>query len=330
MNIKLPLTVAIALASPEAFAYPVTANFSIDSTQSNLAVHAALDPFSDSDSHSLTGSISAVFDFGQSGDFRSTANMTITGAVVEPTGTYNLQLGFPPIFGVGITASDLVANIASLSPPSIISQISPNPAVYQFDAATLQVTVDQGTIVVTGATTDTIDLSQEPIVGSSAPGTLGTITFTKLGTIGPYTRVSAALDLPISIAETVETEPGGPTVDVELTGQVRASASFYVALSPIGGDFYLDGDVDSQDLPAWRTGFGRTAGSIPPHGNADGDADVDGNDFLIWQRGLGTSPPVAASLSSVAAVPEPAATAFAALAVATAFTAGRYRGRRQA
>lgn len=328
MNIKLLITVAIALASPKALAYPVTAIFAIDSTQSNLAVQAALDPFSDSDSHSLTGSVSAVFDFGQSGDFRSTASMTITGAAVEPTGIYNLQLGFPPIFGIGIIASDLVANIASLSPPSIISQISSNPTVYQFDAATLQVTVDQGTIVVTGATNDTIDLSQEPIVGSSAPGTLGTITFTKSGTVGPYTRVSAALDLPISIAETVETEPGGPTVDVELIGQVRASASFYVALSPIGGDFDVDGDVDSQDLPAWRTGFGRTAGSTPMHGNGDGDADVDGNDLLIWQRGLGTSPPVAASLNSVAAVPEPAGTAFAAMALAPAIAARRYRGRK--
>jgi hypothetical protein len=66
-------------------------------------------------------------------------------------------------------------------------------------------------------------------------------------------------------------------------------------------DFDEDGDVDADDLAAWRGGFG-TVGAKHSEGDADGNEVVDGADFLVWQRQVGS---VAASMAAVA-VPEPA------------------------
>lgn len=46
------------------------------------------------------------------------------------------------------------------------------------------------------------------------------------------------------------------------------------APTPVAGDFNEDGDVDDDDLPIWKNGFGPT---------------YDGGDFLAWQRNYGTS-----------------------------------------
>lgn len=61
----------------------------------------------------------------------------------------------------------------------------------------------------------------------------------------------------------------------------------------IPGDFDGDGDVDDDDLPTWKTGFGTS------EADADGDGDSDGADFLAWQQNYGFNVP------PVVAVPEP-------------------------
>ncbi len=65
--------------------------------------------------------------------------------------------------------------------------------------------------------------------------------------------------------------------------------------SSIPGDFDGDGDVDSDDLADWQSGYG-----LGPAGDADDDGDTDGRDFLIWQRNY-TGPQAV----SVFSVPEP-------------------------
>ena len=92
----------------------------------------------------------------------------------------------------------------------------------------------------------------------------------------------------------------------------------YIAHNPSGSlawmlsaaDFDGDGDVDGDDFLTWQTGFGTTANASRTDGDADGDGDVDGNDFLIWQSQFGTQTGQAA-----AAIPEPATSIVAALAV---------------
>ena len=84
-------------------------------------------------------------------------------------------------------------------------------------------------------------------------------------------------------------------VDFKITGTL-AEPEYFEA------DFNEDGDVDGDDLVAWRAGFSMSGDAGHMHGDADGDADVDGADFLTWQRQVGNSSTVAAT----AKIPEPA------------------------
>lgn len=288
----------LALGSAAASAYPVSTRFTINPAQSNLTVNASSLFFSDTDTNSLSGTVDATFDFGENGNFPANASVTLTDAAITPTGDYELQLGFPPLLGVDIAASDLLAHVTTPAAPGTMARTAAEGVVYQFDASQFLLTVDQGTIVVSGSTNETTDLSQEPVTGASPTGTLGTLTFTTLGTSGPYTQLGVQLDLPIQIVETAESETGGLTVDLELVAMIRANAAFYVALKGIAGDFDSDGDVDSADLTKWRNDFNATNAS-----DADGDGDSDGADFLAWQRQLGTRPPDLAG--GFASVPEP-------------------------
>jgi hypothetical protein len=293
-------------------AYPVSSVFTINPTQSNLTVNASSSIFRDSDTKALSGSISGFFDFGETGGFPRTADLTVTSANITPNGSFQLRLGFPrPFPGSDITASNLVADLSTPSPPATMTRTGVSGTVYQFDASQFLLTVDQGTIVVSGTTNETSDLAQEPVTGASPPGTFGTLTLTTLGTTGRYTRVGAALDFPIRITDTAESENGGESVELELVANVRANSTFYVALAGVPGDFDEDGDVDRADLGLWRAGFGTSSAATPREGDADRDGDADGQDFLIWQRNLGTAPPVG-SESAVGAIPEPASISMAA------------------
>jgi hypothetical protein len=307
------------------FAYPVPITFTINAAQSSLTVNASSSIFQDSDTKGLSGTIDGAFDFGESGVFPSTANLTITSADIRPSDAFQLRLGFPrPFPGSDITASNLVADLSTPAPPATMTRSGTTGTSYQFDASQFLVTVDQGTIVVSGTTNETTDLSQEPVMGASPPGTFGTLTFTNLGMSGPYTRLGAALDFPIRITDTAESETGGESVELELIGNVRANASFYVALAGLPGDFDEDGDVDGADLPLWRAGFGMAASAAPANGDADRDGDADGHDFLIWQRNLGTTPPAAAT-TLAATVPEPIGFVMGGAAVVLLATASRRR-----
>jgi sugar lactone lactonase YvrE len=92
------------------------------------------------------------------------------------------------------------------------------------------------------------------------------------------------------------------------------------AVTPLlSGDANRDNIVDGDDLAVMMAAFGVDAG-----GDFDGDRDTDGDDFLIWQRSFGNQSAGAASFlptgvvryeppAAVAAVPEPATIALAAL-----------------
>jgi hypothetical protein len=107
----------------------------------------------------------------------------------------------------------------------------------------------------------------------------------------------------------------GTTVDFDWVGSGELSD-----LPASGADFDADGDVDSADLAAWKTGFGKAAAALTD-GDADADADVDGADFLVWQQQLAPAGTIAAS----ATIPEPASLSLAALGVALATVRRRAR-----
>lgn len=87
-------------------------------------------------------------------------------------------------------------------------------------------------------------------------------------------------------------------------------------------DFQEDGDVDSDDLLNWQSGYGLFGNATHLQGDADSDQDVDGADVLVWQRqASGDVPEI-----SVLAVPEPAA--FLLVSLGAMLLAGERRSHR--
>jgi hypothetical protein len=94
-------------------------------------------------------------------------------------------------------------------------------------------------------------------------------------------------------------------------------------------DFDETGNVNAEDLTAWKDRFGTWTGL----NDADGDDFQTGADFLYWQRQLGETPPNPAAFdaainaalgASATAIPEPATLTLLAAAVLLA-SAFRFR-----
>jgi hypothetical protein len=197
-----------------------------------------------------------------------------------------------------------------------------SPAAYQFDASQYTIVVDQGVITVSGFVDGMQNLADDPVEGASPAGTLGSLTLSPSGTSGPYTLLTAALSFPVQISETTTFGDPPEEVQLDLTGTVTATASFYLAIAGVPGDFNQDNRVDDADLPFWKAGFGKATGASVTDGDADADGDSDGADFLAWQRNYGTAPP---TLSPLSPVPEPSIAAL----IACGLAAGAHNRRRQ-
>ena len=323
--LRLLFAIAALTAAPAAFAYPVNSQFAINSTTSNLKLKATALGFNDDDTKNLSGSLNVTLDLGASG-FGTPAKVTVNSGTVTPIGNYTLTLGFPPFVGVKAVTNELAAQVSTPAPPATMTRTANPGVVYSIDSSQFLVTMNQGTVAVTGSTNQTIDLAAEPVAGTSPAGTLGTLTLTTGATNGLFTRINAALSLPFNVTEIADLD--GLEVEMQVTGTLNATSSFYVAITGIPGDFQLDGDVDAADLALWKTGFGVANGATPGQGDANGDGRVDGADFLVWQRNFGVQPPALAT-STVAAVPEPAAMGLGAGTLTAAIAARRAARKRR-
>jgi hypothetical protein len=143
----------------------------------------------------------------------------------------------------------------------------------------------------------------------SPPGTGGRLPALRSVTLGPVWNPAVVPYTDLVVAIQQDTQP----VTVNL-------------LLAVAGDYDHSGLVNSLDYIVWRQSFG-SASSLDADGNINGV--VDAADFVIWRKNLGKSLPGAGTGQSVpllgAAVPEPAAAALIALALAAAAFLGRPR-----
>lgn len=115
----------------------------------------------------------------------------------------------------------------------------------------------------------------------------------RVGLAGTQPLVADGILLELNF--TIDAVLAAPTIIDLQSGRINEGAiqtelldGLVVAVGRLA-DFDTDGDVDSDDLNHWQTGFGNPSGAILEDGDANGDGDVDGNDFLIWQQNYGNS-----------------------------------------
>jgi hypothetical protein len=94
-------------------------------------------------------------------------------------------------------------------------------------------------------------------------------------------------------------------------GELVATVGAVVYEAAGDADFDNDGDVDGNDFLRWQRGVGTNSGATNAQGDANGDGAVNGADLALWRSRFGMS----SAQAAVAAVPEPASLALAALCV---------------
>jgi hypothetical protein len=113
----------------------------------------------------------------------------------------------------------------------------------------------------------------------------------------------------------------GPPLPDDLMWFVNYHDTSVELVSTFGADFDEDGDVDKDDLSAWKDGFGSA-----PAEHMDGDANADGLangfDFLIWQQQFGST---GAALTASTTVPEPGTALLVGLSLFSFGVVGRRR-----
>lgn len=242
--------------------------FTIDEQQSSLTIDAStvfIVPFSDTDTQRLGGTLDATFDFGNTIGFPALAGFTVTGAEVSPLSPFLFTLGSPPALGVNVSVNDAVADVTTPNPPATLTMLATGAIRYEFDASAFDITLNQGTVVSTGAVNDTIDLADSPVIGNASPGTLGQITFTPGGMSGSLSVIDAFLELPVKFIEDIDVD--GQIVTLDVSGQIIANSSFLFDLTGSAGDINNDGKTDGEDflqiqrdepalIPTWQNQYG--------------------------------------------------------------------------
>ncbi len=90
---------------------------------------------------------------------------------------------------------------------------------------------------------------------------------------------------------------------------------------PVPGDYNGNGTVGPEDYTTWKNAFGNTV-TAGTGADGNGNAKVDAADYTVWRNNFDSG---SGSLSSEAAVPEPATISLGVLALGAAGVAALRR-----
>ena len=243
---------------------------------------------SDSDSSTLNGFLDLDLEVDFSSGQMVVSDFTITGGFIELDNTLNLHFSYLLGLVTIDVDSDILSGFPSTPlPPSVLSPNATDATDGLFDAGDHLITIDSGTLTVTGAVSDSIDLSTNPISGASESATAGRIELTKgdVDVVENTTFYEVDFFLPIEFNSV--TTPPEATITSVVTGQIDAVAFDlvidFVETNGVVGDvnqngvLFGDGTGDPQDddVSAFVEGWLSTGLTPGLAGYKKGDLNFD-------------------------------------------------------
>ena len=248
---------------------------------------------SDSDSSGLNGTVDVLVDVEfdiNTGQAKISA-LEITGGNVAATSNMIIDLDFVPIVStddlhiafnsIGGEPGTPIVNI-----PSVVNPNATPGTNGSFDADDHNWELNQGSIVVSGASSSTRNLASEPLVIDGSTTTAGTMLLPQGSIDLPSNTTTYDLEIfvPFLISGPVPGTEGNPQVvssSMVVTAVINAgNSSFSINFVPtngVAGDVTQNGSVGTEDIDAFKSGLGSTGLLLGLVGYQSGDIDFDGD-----------------------------------------------------
>lgn len=223
---------------------------------------------SDTQNAQLSGSADITVDLTSNGGSYDVTALTITGGATDIS-----DVTFSLAFGISAAAANLSGSPFTTMPPSVVSAGS-------FPGSDHGFTINQGTVVAGGSTTD---FMTSPFSGNGS-GT-GTVTTTPGTPVAGFDVLDVVLSLPISFSEPFDV-PNVPILGTVAatffgTGILQASGSLQIPVSStLACDFDGDGDCELNDIDAMYAAI--AAGTSGGPFDYDADGTVTAGDIPGW------------------------------------------------
>jgi hypothetical protein len=298
------------LGVPAAGQQQVPVVFSIDNAASEIAFDLSIPGSSDSDASSVSGTLEATLHVDTSGGAANITGIEFTGGAFMNDQPYNFTLSVLGFLTANLQGSDLVGTVSTPAPPAVVVQGATDPLSFQYDAADHIISVYEGTLLVSGAVNESLDLAQDPVSGIAPTGSFATIELIPGATVGGMTEFAATLTQPTVFQDTFNFDAGiiNLPVTIDVSGQVIANATFSLPIAgggELAGDYNGGGRVEQADLDLVLLNWGQelaNPGAIGWFSNQpSGAVDQEELDAVLLNWGN-----AAAGATVAAAVPEPA------------------------
>jgi hypothetical protein len=178
-----------------------------------------------------------------------------------------------------------------------------NEQAVNFDMSYYEIRSPSGALNPTGWTSLDDSEGADPVgtgwdeAQASTPNILSEVNLQSMETFAPGNSLTLGNAFTSSGAEDLMFLYAGPGETMLRTGIIK----YVTGPGGIPGDYNANGTVDAADYVVWRKNL-NTPTTLP---NDETPGMVTQDDYTNWQANFGSVAPAAASLGSVAAVPEP-------------------------
>ncbi len=311
LSVALVALGLIAFFGPHHRALAVSRDYTLDMTQSSIAVSGTVDSALGNGKmiqEQGPGSLTTTYTGTIKTDRATSSIQFLSGSSVDANVSGNWQ---PLADGMaGSAAADYAGKITGtvviIVPVSVTVNFAGRDFVFGLTSGSLPVGSNQFSLSSTDITFASGDIAYRSSLGTPADhqsiiGEGSTLSGNgTLGTLSQGGRVYEKLTVPTNTSLDIVAD-ATTTIHLTLTGQLVGT---YLIPSS-NGDYNQNGRVDAADYVVWRNTMGQTGVGLAADGN--GDNQITSDDFTVWRSKFGELASGAGSgtLVSAVSVPEP-------------------------